>query len=161
MKLIYIFLFVIILSSLEASIRPVTFKKSKVGCFSLYGKFSRMECLEQQISFKILNKLWYSRRKKTKLKLRKKIVERAQYFLKKKAFDYQSVISFMIFPLKDRLSWIEKFKKISTMRAPFEEVALARITRNTKQLKKYCDKENTDYFLKEICEIKIRSGRRF
>lgn len=142
-----------------AAINKKAYIKSKVGCYSVYGKVAQMDCLQQQISLQIQKKFWFSRRRHSKKHLREKILSRVSFFLKKQEFDYQSVISLMKFPLKERKKILKNFSKLPGVRAPFTTVALERISGVRES--RFCRGNKTDFYLKEICSLKVHKGKYF
>ena len=126
------------------------YPESKVGCLTKYSTILRLECTEQKMSFDVLKSLAQLKRKKSKKLLSNLVLDRAKYFIAKEKYDYYSVLSLMIFPVENKLQWLEKIQSIPGKRAPFVKIALDWIK---SKKSKHCAKKKIH--LKEICTLKI------
>lgn len=124
----------------------------KVGCLGPTNNLVKFDCREQIISYEILTTLHHSRREGAKAELEKTILNRARFFLDQKKYDYFSVISLMSFPIKDKEKWLIEFQKLPGKRAPFSIIAIDRVKEGESS---YCKKKKLDFYLKEICDLKI------
>lgn len=140
-----------LLSNLAAANKP-QYSEFKVGCLGPTSTMIKFDCREQIISYEILTTLHNSRREGAKAELEKTILNRARYFLDQKKYDYFSVISLMSFSVKDKVKWLQEFQKIPGKRAPFTIIALDRVKEGESD---YCKKKKTEFYLKEICDLKI------
>jgi len=129
--------------------------KAKVGCFVHLKEILKLECDEQIIAFNILKTLSSSRRRNSKRHLNDIVTERAKYFISRNKYDYMSVLSLMVFPIKEKMKYLEEFKKIPGKRAHFTTIAIERIKGKKP---KYCKRQNSrgvPIYYKEICSLNV------
>lgn len=124
----------------------------KVGCLGPTSTLVKFDCREQIISYEILTTFHNSKREGAKAELEKTIFNRARFFLDQKKYDYFSVISLMSFPVKEKEKWLMEFQKLPGKRAPFTLIALDRVKEGESS---YCKKKKVEFYLKEICDLKI------
>ncbi len=127
---------------------------SRAGCLTTSTDLMGLECTDHKLAHNILDTLRRSRRKHSNKQLHELVYKRARYFLGLGRYDYFSVISLMIFPIKDKEKWLRSFKKIPGKRVPFTKIALEKIKTGKSG---YCDKiakrRKLPFYLREICSL--------
>lgn len=154
---------IIALIGVFASLWPVDvwaqgdYFSSRVGCFSKLASAVGANCTEQRLAIKALKALDTSTRANAKNKLAETIHKRADYFLAKKEFDYFALVSYMLFRPTEAESKILAFKNLPGKRAPFADIALARLKNERSS---YCvpptGEKSVAIFLREICTVEIK-----
>ena len=130
-----------------------SFTSSKMGCWGPTRNHMRLDCANQRLRFDVLRKLFTSGKKTHLSELRDKVKLRASYFLKRKVFDYESVLSLLVFPVPGEQDLLKEFVKIEKGK-PFAKVALQRQA-ETRSLICHPRQKRLPYALREICKVRV------
>jgi hypothetical protein len=139
--------------------KVTSYPESRVGCFSKFSSLLKLNCSDQVMAFDILKTLRNSRRKNSNKKMSELIVKRLKHYISNDKYDYYSVLTLMVFPVKNKEFWLAKFEEISKENslkiAPFHKIALDRIKGKKSR---YCIRKKNKklpYALREICSLSI------
>jgi len=141
------FILFLILTSVLATVNAAEYFPSHVGCLLGGAEKIGISCSETKNEFKRLKSLKPTARDRA-------IKKRANSFIKKKKFDYFSVLSLMVFPVKGREKILKRIQSLPGKRIHFSKIALKRIQSKPVEI---CQKKPAErpYFMMEICEIPL------
>ena len=76
-----------------------------------------------------------------------------QAILERKTFDYESVLSLLVFPIPGEKQLLKEFSKLDKNK-PFAKVALQRQV-EARSLICYPQEERLSYALREVCKVRV------
>jgi hypothetical protein len=142
--------------SYEESISP-DFSSSRPGCFQLTHKELDWDCAQQRLQMRLLIQLHKTKadRLKSQNYLNFLVLKRIKYFLSVGEFDYQSVISLMMFPIPKKYELLQLiFQKTPSHNPQLSKVVFEKIRKKNPSL---CLQKGKvlPLSVREICSLKI------
>ena len=109
-----------------ASLADADYRPSSSHCGSHFQHIN-FDCTQQKLTLAILKELKRNGTPKAKKHMGNLISKRTRHYIKRKEFDYLSVIGLLKYPVRNRLTLLKEMQKHSGQNSFYTEIALLKI----------------------------------